>query len=180
MSEATQQGWTTDEAFENWDEVSTEAPPPLEPNLYVARIIKTEPKPTATKKPGVSIELSVISVHGGDVLKVPRKMFDFAVVDLAGAFRVKQLSQAAGVDPPKANNFAAVSAWASELLGHDVIVRTKIEKYRPKGSSEERENAKVDRYETQERLNAKAALDGGADAGERPVRAARARGAKAA
>lgn len=150
-------GWTQSESFDNWDDVSTEAPAPLAPGMYVATIVKADSKPTAKQGlPSVNLELSVTDVFQGDKLERPRKIFDNITVVKESQFRVKGMCQSADRPYPKGNGADYLPTWAADLVGATVIVKTKLETYNGKT------NARVEKYHTQ--ASAEKALGGGSAA----------------
>jgi hypothetical protein len=161
-------GWTSAESV-NWDDVSTEAPPPLADAIYKGVFAKAEPRPTKEGKPSISLELSVTNVFGGDDLASPRKLFDNVMCSAAAAFRVKQLAASANVAPPANFGLDEVTAFCERLVdAAPVAFRTKQSTYQGKT------NAKVDRYFTEEQAKeaASAGESGGgeSEAPKRPVR----------
>jgi hypothetical protein len=159
-------GWTSADSV-NWDEVSTEAPPPLADNLYEGLIAKAEPRPTKDNKPAISIELSASKVFGGEELERARKVFDNLTLTKEAAFRVKQLAAAANVEPPKNFGIDAVTAFCDALVESEkVIFRTRLNTYKGKT------NAKVVQYHTEESAKKDAAggeQSGSEGASEAPV-----------
>lgn len=144
-------GWASADAV-NWDDVSTEAPPPLADDCYVGLIAKAEPRPTKDGKPAISVELSANKIFGGAELERARKVFDNVNLTKETAFRVKQLAAAAGVEPPKNFGIDAVTAFCDALVeSQQVIFRTRQNTY--KG----RTNAKIDRYHTEDSAKSEAA-----------------------
>ena len=139
----TNSGWTSEESFD-WDNVSTEPPPPLEVGIYKAIIVKAEPSPTKEGKPALRLELQVTEIFGGGPLEPPRKMFDNVTFVKEAAFRIKQLAASAGVVPPATSKFADVEVFAAALCDAPcVYLRSKRDTYQGKT------NAKVDRYLTE-------------------------------
>jgi len=141
-----QQGWTQNDSFDNWDDVSSEAPKPLDPGIYNATIVKAEAAQTGKGKPAVKLEVSATGVFQGDELPTPRKLYDTKPITFEAQGLVKNLCQAAGVEPPKGNGYEVVSAFADELVGLSVIVKVKLESYVKDG--EKRTVARIDRYFT--------------------------------
>jgi hypothetical protein len=152
-------GWTSEESV-NWNDVSTEPPPPLEDGIYRAIVVKAEPKPLGKEnKPGIAIQLQVEEQFGGGAIEPKRKLFDNVMMSAAAAFKVKQLATAANIEPPASFKFADVEAFCNALVDSNaLLVRTKRETYTPPGGSP-RTNAKVDRYLTEQQLS-----DAGAEA----------------
>ncbi len=166
-------GWTSQETV-NWDDVSTEAPPPLANGIYKGLFVKAEPSPTKENKPAIKIELMIDGAYGGDVISPSRKMFDNVTLIKEAAFRVKQLAAAAGVAPPASFGYADVEAFCVALCdAGPVWLRSKQTTW------EGKTNAKVDRYLTEAQAGEAANASGGAapTAAERP--APRVRRAKA-
>lgn len=165
---AQNQGWTSQESV-NWDDVSTEAPPPLPVGIYKALITKAEPSPTKEQKPAVKLELSVDEAYGGAGVDPKRKMFDNVTLTKEAAFRVKQLAAAAGVAPPASFGFADVEAFCAALCdAGPVWLRSKQSTY------EGKTNHKVDRYLTEAQAGEAANAGGAATSAEaRPVRTKR-------
>lgn len=158
------QGWTQNDSFDNWDDVSTEAPEPPDAGFYIATIAKADAtKPTSGKGlPNINLTLSVTDVFQGDKLPKPRTVFDNLVVTKDAAFRVKQFCLAADTAPPKSNGADYLPGYASELVGLTVIVQLKRDSYTPKGSVEKKIVARVEKYHTQ--ASAEKAKNGGGEA----------------
>ncbi len=144
------QGWTQNDSFDNWDDVSTEAPAPLAAGFYLATIAKaTGDKPTAKKGlPAVNVELSITAEFQGDALPMARKVFDNLTVTKEAAFRVKQFCQSADITPPKSNGADYLPGWASDLVGSTVIVQLKPDTYKSK-EGEMKATTRVVRYHTE-------------------------------
>jgi hypothetical protein len=136
-------GWTSNEAV-NWDDVSTEAPPPIADGMYRAVFVKAEPRPTKEGKPAISLELSVLGAFGGADLPSPRKLFDNVMCSAAAAFRVKQLAAATAVNPPASFGLDPITEFCNALVdAPPFIFKSKQSTYQGKT------NAKVDRYFTE-------------------------------
>lgn len=167
-------GWTTAEAV-NWDEVSTEAPPPIADGLWKGVFAKAEPRPTKDGKPAINLELSVINAFGGADLPSPRKLFDNVMCSAAAAFRVKQLAAAAGVNPPKSFGLDDITEFCNALVeAPPVCFRSKQSEYKGKT------NAKVDRYFTEAQATEEQAKGEQPSADAAPARPVRTRKATAA
>lgn len=152
------QGWTQNDSFDNWDDVSTEAPKPPTPEIYAITVVKAEAKATGTGKPAVNLEISLTGIHNGGDLPSPRKVYDLVTITKEAAFKVKQLAMAMGVAPPANNSYGAVCEFADNLVGQTAFAKTKLDTYKPKPTPENpapeaRTNAKVDRYLTQEQAD---------------------------
>jgi hypothetical protein len=146
-------GWTSADAVD-WNEVSTEPPPPLNPALYKGLIVKAEPSPTKENKPAIAIELQIDKEYGGPDVSPVRKMFDNLTLTKEAAFKVKQLAAAANVAPPANFGIDAVRAFCDSLVdAGPVILRSKLSEWQGK------KNHKVDRYLSEEQ--AKLASAGG-------------------
>jgi hypothetical protein len=151
-------GWASAEAV-NWDEISTEAPPPLADGCYDGLVAKAEPRPTKEGKPAISVELSATKLFGGAELDRPRKVFDNLNLTKENAFRVKQLAASAGVEPPANFGIDAVIAFCEALVASErVIFATRQNTYKGKT------NAKPSRYHTEE--SAKKENENGEQGGE--------------
>lgn len=166
-------GWTSAEAV-SWDDVSTEAPPPLADSTYRGVFVKAEPRPTSKGKPSISLELAVAGNYGGADFESPRKLFDNVMCTKETAFRVKQLAAAANVPPPKSFGLDDVTEFCNALVeAQPVIFVTKQSTY------EGKTNAKVSKYLTEADAS-KAASSGEQASGEAPARPVRTRKATAA
>lgn len=141
-------GWTSAEAV-NWDDVSTEAPPPLADGVYRGVFVKAAPRDTKGGKPAISLELSVQGLYGGEELASPRKMFDNLMCSREAAFRIKGLAAAANVACPKSLGLDDVTEFCTSLIeAPPVIFKTKQSTY------EGKTNAKVFAYLTAEKARA--------------------------
>lgn len=163
-------GWTSAEAV-NWDEISTEAPPPLADGTYRGVFVKAEPRPTKKGEPAISIELSVTSIYGGADLESPRKLFDNVMLTKATAFRCKQLAAAADIAPPKDLGIEGVTLFCERLVdAQPVIFTTK------QSTWEGKTNAKVSKYHTEAdaaKLGESGEQASGEAAAPRPIRTSR-------
>jgi hypothetical protein len=138
-------GWT-EEADINWDDVSTEAPKPIDADLYNANIVAAEFRKSNAGNPCVNLELAVTGVFQGDELSTPKKHYHTLVFTADCAFRVKQAAVAAGVEPPKRASEEVLKEFGDSLVGAAVIVKTKHEKHR---TDKNRTLSVVDRFLTQ-------------------------------
>lgn len=153
-------GWT-DQTAMNWDEVSTEPPPPLPVSIYKAVIAKAEAGQTKKgDKNVINLELAVDGEFGGDALSPARKMFDSLTLSPEAAFKIKQIAASANVAPPKNFGLDAVTEFCNALVDSSgVILRSKLDTYQGKT------NHRVDRYFTEaQAAEAKGALSGGGGA----------------
>ena len=155
------QGWTSEESVD-WDNVSTEPPPPLAVGIYKGLITKAEPQPTKEHKPAIALQLQISEEYGGSSIEPARKMFDNVTLSKEAAFRVKQLAASAGVEPPATFKFQDVEAFCVSLVeAGAVYLRSKHATFNGKT------NHKVDRYLTEEQAGEAAnALSGNASATE--------------
>jgi hypothetical protein len=131
------EGSTIDDDLGDWDEVSTEPPPPQAAGLYRGRITEAKVTPTKEGLPGITVAITLKEPYepGGTEVTMKRAVSTKLGVHKDAAFRVKQLSNSADVSPPKRNGHEFLLAYCEELLGKDVIVRTKLREYdRPDGS----------------------------------------------
>ena len=154
---ATKTGWTESTDL-NWDDVSTEAPPPLAPGIYRAVIVEAKPRQTNKGDPAINVKLAV-----GDT---KRTVYDTLVLSATALFKLKQMGQSAEVSLPANTGIEAIETFCGELTGCEVHVRTKIDTYTPPASEGNPEpaprvNAKVDRYFTE--AQAAEAQSGGLD-----------------
>jgi uncharacterized protein DUF669 len=139
------EGWTANEKFD-WDNVSTDAPPPLEDGVYQAVIVKASAEKTKDGKPAVRLELQVNRAFGDAEGSIKRKMFDNLTVTLEGAFRIKNLCESFDpkVTPPPSQQLDDVKDFCSRLLEAPAIwLRSRRTTWNGKV------NAKVDRYLTE-------------------------------
>lgn len=158
MAEKT--GWTATDSI-NWDNVSTDAPPPLADGIYRATIEQAEPEPTKEGKPGVKLQLLVTHAYGGNKGDLSRKVFDKLVFDPAILFKVKGCAEGAGCALPPTMGLDDVAAFCGSLVDSDgVWIQTKQNEFKGKV------NARVDRYLVSEEVAAEraAAFAGRADA----------------
>jgi hypothetical protein len=155
-------GWTKEETFD-WDNTSTEPPPPLEDGTYRARVVAAMPELTQKGDPCIKIELQVyeaLTKDGASELNPPRKMFDTLVLSKGAAFRVKQICRSAKVDPPASSRRDVVEEFCGRLVeSESVALRSRRESYKGKM------NARCDRYLGDDQIQA--SIDGtlGTDAG---------------
>lgn len=154
---AENEGWTNNDQI-NWDDVSEDAPAPLEPGVYGFQIAQAEPERTKKGDPGVKLVLTITHAYGGSDGDMKRKCYDKLTLTKDALFRTKQLTKALGVEPPKTNSPDDVAAFCEVLAESPAgFVRLKQETYQG------RTNARVDRYLTAEAA-AEAAAGGGAQA----------------
>ncbi len=141
-----QVGWVTNEKPLAWDQVSTDAPPPLDPGIYKARIVSAKPAPTKTQnKPALALELEIFEDGSGTALDKPRKSRDTLVFTQAAQWRIKQVCEATGVDFPVDFELESATEYASGLLKVDgFYLKMKQETFESNG--ELRTKHSVDRY----------------------------------
>lgn len=104
-----QVGWVTNEVPQDWNKVSTAAPPPLEPGLYRARFVSAKPAPTKKEqKPAIALELEIFEDGSGKALERKAKARDTMVLTIAAQWRQKQIAGA--LDIPYIKNFEVDTA----------------------------------------------------------------------
>lgn len=130
-------GWSHSGKID-WDKVSTDAPKPLEPGVYLLEVAKAEPKETSQGHPSVAMAYQATKTWGGDSVK--RKVFDNFVLTQDGAFKIKQFAEAVDADPPESVEYGTVSDWAEEVVGTEVWAYLVQQTYQGKT------NNRVDRY----------------------------------
>ena len=118
------QGWTGGEDI-NWDDIPDDAPKTPDEGLYSATVVEARAEKTSGGHPGVKLTVEIKSPFGGGELGyVHRKVRDTLAVTKDAAFKVKQAAKAARVSPPKGTHFEALEAFASDLVGQDLIIKT--------------------------------------------------------
>lgn len=140
-------GWTQKEKI-NYEGVSTDAPAPLDPGLYRARITNAELQPTKKKEPMIKLTVEVFEDGEGNALKAKRKVFDNMVLSQAAAFRILILAKALEIDPLSENDTETTEEWCREIVKaakEGVWVRIKHETY-TSNDGEERTTMRVARY----------------------------------
>lgn len=158
-----QTGWTTNEKI-SYEGVTTDAPPPLEPGLYRARITEAKPQPTKEKKPMIKLTVEVFENDKGEALALKRKLTDNMVLTQAAAFRILILSKALGISPLEENSPDAAAAFCKEIVTAakgGVWVRVKADEYTSNG--ETKPTSRVDRYLSDEEVKEAAAKAAGGD-----------------
>lgn len=162
------QGWTNNEAF-NWDDVSEDAPAPLEPGIYGFEVASAEPEPTKKGDPGVKLTLTITHAMGGSAGDMKRKCYDKLTLTKEALFRTKQLAKAVACEPPASQGIDDVEAFCAALTeAGGGFVRLKQETWQGKT------NARVDRYLTAEAAQEAAAGSKSAEGGDaKPARRAR-------
>lgn len=118
-------GWSEDSI--DWDNVSTEPPPPLERGVYRATIEEASPH-TSEKTGGASFAVTlVVNTRYGEAEGAVgnRKMYDY--LSFAAAGRIKQICEGTGVRPPKNRTEAVGEEFCAELLGKEVWIRSRLE-----------------------------------------------------
>lgn len=124
MTEA-KQGWTGGEDFD-WDEVPDGAPETPPEGLYTGKIIEAKAEETSNDNPAIKLTVELQAPFGGGELGyVSRKVRDTMVLTKDAAFRFKQLAVAAGTKPPRGSQFEAMNDFAEDLVGREVIIKTK-------------------------------------------------------
>lgn len=139
-------GWTDNTKF-NYDGVSTDAPAPLEPGLYKARIASAEPHATKEGKPMIKLSVELFEDANGEALKPFRKVTDNVVLTQAALFRVKILSEALDIEPLGGSSVEEAEDWCREIVKaakEGVFTKVKHEKYEKNG--EEKTALRIDRY----------------------------------
>lgn len=168
-------GWTDNTKF-NYDGVSTDAPTPLEPGLYKARIVSAEPHPTKEGKPMIKLSVELFEDADGNALKPFRKITDNVVLTQAALFRVKILSEALDIEALGDSSVEAAEEWCREIVKaakEGVFTKVKHEKYEKNG--EEKTALRIDRYLNASKVAAEASASAANGAGgtvRRPRRAA--------
>ena len=90
-------GWNSSNKFD-YSNVTTDAPKPLDPGLYRARIVEAVPQPTKEGKPMIKLTSEVFQNENGD--EIPkRKLIDNMVLSQAALFRVKIVAEALDIEP---------------------------------------------------------------------------------
>lgn len=142
MSNQPQTGWTGESTID-WSGISTEAPPPLEPGVYQAEVVKAEVRTTKGGDPSINLRYRVFGRFGSDE-KLKRPIFDTLVFTIDGAFKAKQLAEVLGIQLPSTINNATLEDLCHELNGASPWMRTKLDTY------EGKTNARIDVYLTEE------------------------------
>lgn len=162
------EGSTIDEEMGDWDAVSTEPPAPQAPSLYRGRITEAKVTPTKEGQPGITVGVTLKEPYdpSGPEVTMKRAITTKLGVHKDAAFRVKQLCNSADVAPPKRNGNEFLIAFCEELLGRDVIVRTKLREYDRADGSGKGKAVDIASFETDASIEAaKAPKDGsGAEA----------------
>lgn len=166
-----EQGWASAPATK-WDDVDTNAPPPLPPGVYGFKVASAEPHMTKAKPgkdhgdPAVKAELTITHKYG-DEPTLSRKCFVTLMLVGDGVFRTKQLILALGCDPPESNELDDVESWCEMITGRDGYGQFKQREYTPAGSAEKRIALDVERFLNDETLEqAVTATTGNAPAAE--------------
>jgi len=119
------EGWIGGEEF-NWDEVPDDAPPQAEDGLYTFKVTEGKAEKTSNGHPSVKLTVELTGKFGGGELGyVSRKIRDTVALTKDAAFRVKQLSKATGVKPPKTSTAEDMKSFADDLVGSEGIVRVR-------------------------------------------------------
>jgi hypothetical protein len=151
-------GWTQNEKF-NYDGVTTDAPAPLEPGLYKARITEATPQPTKEGKPMIKLTCEVFENENGDATP-KRKLTDNMVLSQAALFRVKIIADALGIEPLADSSLESAEAFCRDIVDAakaGVWVKVKTETYTRKGGdaenpADQRKAARVDRYLSEDKV----------------------------
>ena len=167
-------GWTDNTKF-NYDGVSTDAPTPLEPGLYKARIASAEPHATKEGKPMIKLSVELFEDADGNALKPTRKITDNVVLTQAALFRVKILSEALDIEPLGDSSVETAEEWCRDIVKaakEGVFTKVKHEQYEKNG--EQKTALRIDRYLNASKVAAEASASSsnGASAARRPRRAA--------
>lgn len=134
-------GWTDGDDLA-WDDVSTDAPTPLEPGIYRVKVTKAEAKKTQTSnQPSVALEFEASERHGSDE-ELKRRLFDNFTFAKDALFKPKQFAESVGDDLelPASSRYKDVVQFAEDLLGVEVWAVVSVRKYQG------RERNQVDRY----------------------------------
>jgi hypothetical protein len=150
----TVKGWATADKFaDDWNTVSTAAPPPPAEGIYHLVFDEVSPELSAkSSKPILKIKGTIDQAFGTDE-KLKRTMFDTTGFTAESAFRVKQLGVSAGVELPPNNGKEAAEEFAAALLASDgAWFKLKHEKASEVDAvtGEPKVYARVDRYLTAE------------------------------
>lgn len=158
-------GWTSNNKF-NYDGVSTDAPAPLEPGLYKARIASAEPQATKEGKPMIKLTAELFEDADGNALKPFRKVVDNMVLTEKALFRVKILAEALDIEPIDSDAYDVVEAWCRDIVKaakEGVFTKVKHEKYEKNG--EEKTALRIDRYLNASKVAAEASSSSSNGAG---------------
>ena len=161
MTEQTQ-GWTNDDR-PDWETISGEPPPPVDPGVYLCEVAAAKAQTTKNGHPSVGLELTIKAAANGSGIEGRSDKIKFETLALTknALFRVKQFCDASGVAPPKSTAFGTIEEWSAGLPGTSVLVKVKHREGKNGGTF-----ADVERYLTK----AKAAELQSGDAAAAPAR----------
>lgn len=167
-------GWTHAEELD-WESISTEPLPGLEPGIYRCKVLEAEPTETKGNKPSIVITLEATEALDGNSLegRSVKIRYERLMLSREGAFHTKQFACSAKLAPPRSSAYEIVEQWSHDIVGVDVIARLKVGEPSKKDG---RRYTVVDRYLTDEQ--AQEVLGGSApeeaDAPAKPKRIRRA------
>jgi hypothetical protein len=131
-------GWVTKEKL-SYEGVNTDAPKPLDPGLYKARITNAILRPTKKNDPMIELTCEVFEDGAGNALPFKRKIKDLMVLTQAAAFRILILAKALDIEPLSENDTESTEEWCREIVKaakEGVWVRVKHEQYTNKNGDD--------------------------------------------
>lgn len=164
-----QEGWTLDEDL-GMDEATTAPPGPLENAVYKFEFESVEAHTTKSGKPAVKLKLKATERYQGAAVERGGTVFDLVVVEKATNWKVKQLAEAAGVNPPSKSNFEQVAQFIEDLLGAGGCL-AKTKRSPGQGENKGKMFTNIDNYLTETQANE--AVNGAASAAASQPSAAR-------
>ena len=117
---AESKAWAENEAI-NWDDIDAEAPKPLDPGTYCARVVEAE---ASNGQNGNKLKLVFRVTHaaGGTEGDLDRKLYDNLTLSKKAAFKIKQFCEATGCTPPSNASLEALEQFAQQLLEDNPLV----------------------------------------------------------
>jgi hypothetical protein len=139
--------YTGSEAI-NWDEVSEDAPKPLENGFYFVTFAETKFQLTGKdKKPSSNSQLTVTKAWGGADDSLNRKVYDSLIFTKATAFRVLNVARVLGIPKPTEFTRETIEEFMAAMqASNGAWVRLKQETYKDKT------NSRVERFYTEEQV----------------------------
>lgn len=107
-------GWTDGDDLK-WDDVSTEAPAPLEDGIYKIEITKTEPATAKSGSKMVNFEARVTAKYGGGEASRTLR-YNNLVFHKDALWKAKQMATACGVPLPASTRFEDLETFGDSLL----------------------------------------------------------------
>lgn len=147
--------WMSEEKFD-YSQVTNSGPPPLEAGIYKCRVTKVDARESKGKngeapKPFLSLTLEVLEDGEGNKLKTSRRVFDNLFATKEALWKVKQVSEALGIEP--LGQLCDADRYIEDLIReskHGVFIEVVVEDFTNRAGQPDKRNA-VKKWMTEEK-----------------------------